>query len=112
MLPVGELTAEFSKGRISGSGGCNRFNGSYTTKGNQLKIGPLASTFKACEPPIMQQETRFLTGLQAAQRYEVNQDGLQIFYQTKQGKGVLRFTAESGSQNGAQRGSQDVRGLW
>ncbi len=116
MLPTGELTAEFSNGRISGSGGCNRFNGSYTTKGTQLKIGPLASTFKACEPPIMQQESRFFAGLQAAQRYEVNKDGLQIFYQTKQGKGVLRFTSESTSGSGSQSGSQtappNVRGLW
>jgi len=100
MLPSQELTADFAKGQISGSGGCNRFNGDYTTNKNQLKIGPLASTFKACPEAIMTQETRYLTALQAAQRYQINQDGLQIFYQTKDGSAVLRFTAQS------------VRGLW
>ena len=100
MVPDRDLTVDFANGRVSGSGGCNRFNGSYSTKGNQLKIGPLASTFKACEEPVMEQETRFLSALQATQRYEVNSDGLQIYYQTKEGTGVLRFT------------SQTVRGLW
>lgn len=100
MLPVGDLTADFANGRVSGSGGCNRFNGSYTAKGNQLKIGPLASTFKACEETTMQQETNFLKAMQAATRYQVNQDGLQIFYKNEDGEGVLRFT------------SQTVRGLW
>lgn len=100
MLPSTDLTAEFSGGRISGSGGCNRFNGSYTTKGNQLSIGPLASTFKACEESVMNQESTFLKALQAAERYEVTSDGLQIFYKTDEGTGVLRFT------------SQTVRGLW
>lgn len=100
MLPVGDLTADFANGRLSGSGGCNRYNGSYTTKGKQIKIGPLASTFKACEESVMQQETNFLKAMQGATRYEVNNDGLQIYYRNKDGEGVLRFT------------SQTVRGLW
>ncbi len=100
MVPVGELTAEFAKGRVAGSGGCNRFNGGYKTTGNQLKIGPLASTFKACQQPVMDQETKYLKALQAATRFEVTDQGLQIFYQTDQGEGVLRFV------------SQTVRGLW
>ncbi|MDX2228165.1 MAG: META domain-containing protein [Leptolyngbyaceae cyanobacterium bins.349] len=100
MLPSADLTADFTGGRVSGSAGCNRYNGSYTTNGRQLKVGPLATTFKACEAGLMQQETMFLQALQGAQRYEVNPDGLQIFYRNEQGTGVLRFT------------SQTVRGLW
>jgi len=100
MVPSGDLTAEFTNGRVAGSGGCNRYSGGYTTKGDQIKIGPLASTFKACEETVMQQESRFLKALQAAERYEVSDDGLQIFYRTDEGTGVLRFT------------SQTVRGLW
>jgi heat shock protein HslJ len=100
MLPSEELTADFSGDRLSGSGGCNRFMGGFKTEGNQLTIEPLASTFKACETPVMNQETKYLTALQGAQRYEVNDQGLQIFYQTAQGSGVLRFTA------------QTVRALW
>ncbi|MEX0269649.1 META domain-containing protein [Leptolyngbyaceae cyanobacterium UHCC 1019] len=100
MLPSTDITADFSGDRVTGSGGCNRFNGGFKTKGNQLTIDPLASTRKACEEGVMTQEARFLKALQTAQRYEVNDQGLQIFYKTEQGIGVLRFV------------SQTVRGLW
>ncbi len=100
MLPSTDITADFSGDRVTGSGGCNRFNGGFKTKGNQLTITPLASTRKACEEGVMTQESRFLKALQTAERYEVNDQGLQIFYKTDQGTGVLRFT------------SQNVRGLW
>ena len=100
-LALTDITADFSGDRVTGSGGCNRFMGSYKTKGNnQLSISPLASTRKACEESLMTQESRFVKALQTAQRYEVNDQGLQIFYKTEQGTGVLRFT------------SQNVRGLW
>lgn len=95
-----ELTAEFAGDRITGSGGCNRFMGGHEAQGGQLSIGPLASTFMACEEPVMSQEMKYLAALQGAQRYEVNDQGLTIFYQTEQESGVLRFTA------------QNVRGLW
>ena len=101
MLPSAELTADFADNRISGSGGCNRFMGTFTTQGEQLTIGELASTFKACEEAVMNQEVKYLTALQGAQRYEVNdQNQLTIFYQTEQESGVLRFI------------SQGVRSLW
>ncbi|MGA9382136.1 MAG: META domain-containing protein [Phormidium sp.] len=101
MVPVGELTVNFADGRISGSGGCNRFMSSYETQGDRLTISQLASTFKACEETIMKQEFKYLKALQGAQRYEVdNQGQLTIYYQTDQESGVLRFT------------SQNVRGLW
>jgi heat shock protein HslJ len=34
--------------RVSGSGGCNRFTGSYTLEGDRLKFGQLAGTMMAC----------------------------------------------------------------
>lgn len=95
-----ELTVEFSADRLAGSGGCNRFMGGYETDGDQLKITPLASTRMACEETVMNQEFRFLQALEGAQRYEVSDQGLQIFFETEQSSGVLRFT------------SQTVRGLW
>lgn len=102
MLPpqTTELTASFADDRVSGSGGCNRFMGGYQTEGNQLSIGPLASTFRACEETVLNQEVRYLAALQGVQRYEVDDQGLALFYETEQGSGVLRFTA------------QTVRGLW
>lgn len=138
MLPASDNvpTAEFQEGRIAGSGGCNRFMGGYETEGNQLKIGSLASTFMACEPGVMNQESTFLKALQGAQRYEVTDDGLTIFYETEEGAGVLRFVAQASDQTGSastnesmnqttnestnqtmnestsQPSSQPVRGLW
>lgn len=100
LLPTPELTADFAGGRIAGSGGCNRFMGNYKTKENQLSIDPLASTRKACEQSIMNQEFKYLKALQGAQLYEVDNQELQIFYKTDQESGILRFT------------SQTVRGLW
>lgn len=101
MVPSDELTVDFAGDRVSGSGGCNRFMGGYEVKGKQLSIGTLASTRKACEQDKMGQESRYLTALQGAQRYEINDLGqLSIFYLTQQGSGVLRFT------------SRAVRGLW
>ncbi|GAB4369741.1 MAG: hypothetical protein Kow00121_09890 [Elainellaceae cyanobacterium] len=91
-----ELTADFADGRITGSGGCNRFMGGYETQGEQLSIGPLASTFMACEEAVMNQETRYLSALQGAQRYEIDDQGqLTIVYQTEQESGVLRFVPQS-----------------
>jgi len=104
-----ELTAEFTGAssepgkadRVFGSGGCNRFMGVYTVQGDQLNIQPLASTFKACEQSIMNQEFKYLKALQGAQRYEVDDQGqLTIHYRTEQESGVLRFT------------TQTVRALW
>jgi len=95
-----ELTAEFAGDRLFGSGGCNRFMGGFQTEGDQLTVGPLASTSMACEEPVMDQEARYLAALQGAQRYEVDGQNLAIFYETEQESGVLRFTR------------QPVRGLW
>jgi heat shock protein HslJ len=50
-------------GQIAGSGGCNTFTGPYLLTGRELRIGPLASTQRACEPPVMDQETRLLAAL-------------------------------------------------
>ena len=67
-----EVTASFgADGMLHGSGGCNDYNGSYVLNGESLSIGPLATTRKACEEPIMEQEDRFLAALQAATGYRL-----------------------------------------
>jgi heat shock protein HslJ len=68
------LTIKFDKdGNVSGNAGCNTFSGAYTLTGNQIKIGPLASTLMACSDPagIMDQESQFLTALQSAATYQI-----------------------------------------
>ena len=42
------VTAAFTADRISGNGGCNRYDGSYTLAGSTLTVGPVAATKRAC----------------------------------------------------------------
>ena len=64
------LTAIFTEGEVSGSAGCNDYNGSYTLDGDQVVIGPLSTTRKACEQDVMDQEAAFLTALQTPSSVE------------------------------------------
>ena len=50
-------------GIVAGSSGCNRFTGAYNQKGDELTMGPLASTRMACPPEVMEREQQFLTML-------------------------------------------------
>jgi len=65
------LTLMFQSGQISGSSGCNRFQGSFTVKGNALTIHPLATTRMACEGSVMAQEQEFLSALQSATTWDI-----------------------------------------
>lgn len=70
-----ELTATFTEdGTVSGSAGCNQYNGSYTLDGDKLSIGPLTTTKMACPEPIMAQEQAFLAALQSAASVAVEAD--------------------------------------
>ena len=64
------LTATFTEDQVSGSSGCNTYSGGYKLDGDQVTIGPLASTMKACDQAIMDQETAFLTALQTPSSVE------------------------------------------
>ncbi len=86
-------------GRLSGSGGCNRYFASYTLTGGRLTIGSMGSTRMMCGPDRMAQEDRFFQALQAAERYELRGDELLIAY----AGGMLRFAraaAPAGSPEG------------
>jgi heat shock protein HslJ len=60
-----EITLNFgADNKVNGSAGCNNYNGSYQLNGDQLAIGPLASTMKACSDVVMGQESFYLMNLQ------------------------------------------------
>ena len=50
-------------GHASGSGGCNRFAGSYELEGERLWFKALASTRMACDPKVMQAESDYFLAL-------------------------------------------------
>jgi len=66
-------------GRVQGSGGCNRFGGSFKTTEATMEIGPLAATRMACVGPAMQLEEEFLGVL-----------GLKLTYKLEHGELTLR----------------------
>jgi heat shock protein HslJ len=79
-LPAGiHMQLEFGPdGKITGTGGCNRFFGGYAVSGNSIKIGPLASTRKGC-PGIIGAEAAFLATLEAATRFQQDKTTLVLF---------------------------------
>ena len=76
-----QMDIQFGKdGTVSGKSGCNTYNGPYTVNGNQIKIGPLASTMMACGDPagIMDQEQQYLTALGTAATYQIENNVLEL----------------------------------
>jgi heat shock protein HslJ len=57
-------------GKVSGKGSCNRFFGAAEIAGDAIKLGPLGTTRMACPEAVMNQETKYLNALQAAERFE------------------------------------------
>ena len=74
---------QFARGdsaRVSGSSGCNRFMGSFTHTGADLRFGQMASTQMACiDERVSEQEHAFLTAMGATERYAVAGDTLTLF---------------------------------
>ncbi|MFN2105389.1 MAG: META domain-containing protein, partial [Candidatus Promineifilaceae bacterium] len=96
ILPGTEITAGFSinedgvTGEISGSGGCNAYNaGIGAPFGQNFVIGPIASTQKACQGQVMDQETAYFAWLGSA--YGFNRAGDQLLISTADG--VLTFNS-------------------
>ena len=74
------MTTDFTDADVSGNAGCNNFNGSYTVDGDSIKIGPLASTKKACSSEeISKQEADYLAALELATTFAVVGDRLDLF---------------------------------
>jgi heat shock protein HslJ len=87
-----ELTADFAEdGTVSGSAGCNRYNGPYETEGKQIAIGPLASTMMACIEPegVSEQEAAYLAALQNAAVYELR--GTNLTLRDSEGAAQVEF---------------------
>lgn len=88
-----QTTIKFEKeGSLGGSGGCNRYFASYELKGNQIKIGTIGATQKACPPAIMDQESRFLKALGEAYRVRFDEEKGWLFIDCQGLDKPLKFT--------------------
>ena len=89
-VPEGvKVTAVFGEGRVSGSGGCNRYSAAVVEAGPlEFSIGPAASTRMACPDPAGRFEDRYFSALQAANRFGILLGNLVLHY----GRGDARET--------------------
>jgi len=88
------ISADFAGGRISGSGGVNRFGGPYQIgPGDAFSARPLASTRMAGPEPAMRAESGYLGLLEKAKSYKLT-DGKLILYD-EGGNEALTFEAAS-----------------
>ena len=62
-------------GTLSGTTGCNQFNGTYTVDGSKLTVSPLRMTLMLCEGPIGDGEALFSPAIQGATSWAIDADG-------------------------------------
>ncbi len=77
-------------GRVAGNAGCNSFKGNYRVDGDQIEIGPLATTRKMCEQNVMTVERTVLQGMEQATSFEIKDGQLTLLDET--GSPLLTFT--------------------
>ena len=66
--------------RVSGSGGCNRFSGTFEIDGSRLKFSPIVSTKMAClAADVQRTETSFFQLLETTTRFEVEGNTLRLY---------------------------------
>lgn len=86
--PVDGLTLDYAVDKVSGTGGCNRFNGPITIDDDAIQIGPLASTRMFCEGKS-DTETQYFTALEAARSFSVEDNMLSL--KAEDGHVLLKF---------------------
>ena len=95
MLEGTEIIATFDSqdSQVTGSAGCNTYTGDYEAKKHDLSISTLARTEMACVGPegVMEQEQQYLSALQAAESYTIEDGELRI---SSLGERVLIFRAK------------------
>lgn len=68
-----DLSLAFAEdGSLSGNAGCNSFRASYTVDGDNIKVGPAATTRKFCGEELMDQERAFLAALGSVTRWTID----------------------------------------
>jgi len=87
------LVLDAKEGRAAGSGGCNRFMGSFSRHGERLEFGRLASTMMACETS-MDLERDFLRALSRARRWTITGSHLEL--RDADDQRIARFEARPG----------------
>lgn len=64
-------TLVFNPGRVSGTGGCNRFSGALQVNAKDWHASDIAVTRMECAPELMKEEASFLEALEATRFHRV-----------------------------------------
>jgi heat shock protein HslJ len=81
-----EVTAIFgADGNLTGTAGCNNYRAGYQVDGNNVTIGPVATTRMLCSEPegIMEQETEYLRAIENAATYRIDRQQLWLFFENE-----------------------------
>ena len=75
--------------RFHGSSGCNRYVGELNPTALSVRVRPVGTTGMTCEPPLMEQERRFVNTLQFVATSHVDGDTMQ--FRDRSGRILIRF---------------------
>lgn len=95
-LPETTITLRFAQAEVTGNAGCNNYFGQWSTEDDAIQVGPLGSTKRACLPSTDDQESRYLSLLQNAARFET--DGSQLTLRNDAGEATLVYDAVEPAQ--------------
>jgi len=86
------VTVRFRDGKLSGSGGCNRYFGSYTIEQHDQLVfsASISVTMMACAPPVSEQERQYLNDLSTVTGFQLDDESLRLL--DKDRKVVLEYT--------------------
>lgn len=97
-IPGTTITASFAEdGTLSGSGGCNTYNATYTTENGRTTITEPASTLAACPEPegVMDQEAAYLAALPSTASFRIDGGALSLL--REDGTIVATYVPTAGS---------------
>ncbi len=81
-------------GKVTGSGGCNRFFSSFEVAGSSIKVGLIGATRMFCHDPpwLMDMESDFFSCLARSSTFMLDVDALTIY--DSEGRQLLYFTRD------------------
>ena len=93
VIPDTVTDVQFADGKVTGSAGCNRYFGGYTSgpKGRLILDGKMGTTQMACAQAVASQEHRYLVLLAGINSADI---GTELLLKDKQGQVVLKYMPE------------------
>ena len=96
------IDLRFDTENVSGSAGCNTYQGGFEAIGGSISFGPISSTQMACEKRVMAAEAAYVRALESSTAYRATHSTLHL----TGGPVDLVFTATSPSASATASPSQ------